>query len=205
MYPSCKEEILTKVETDRIKFEGILHVFPEKENIFRALELCPFEQVKVVIIGQDPYFNKGQANGLCFSVSQGMKVPPSLRNIFKELDDDIGIKRTNTDLSDWAENGVLLLNSVLTVREGTANSHKGWGWEEYTSNVINTLNESKQGIVFMLWGNYAKNVGKNISREKHLVLEANHPSPLSANRGGWFGCKHFSKASSYLGEHLFIE
>tara|TARA_B100001094_G_scaffold174247_1_gene168490 strand:- start:5215 stop:5829 length:615 start_codon:yes stop_codon:yes gene_type:complete len=204
MYPLCKEEILEKVQKDRIKFEGILDIFPEKENIFRALELCPFDQVKVVIIGQDPYFNKGQANGLCFSVSEGMKLPPSLRNIFKELEDDIGIKRSKTDLSDWAENGVLLMNSVLTVREGTANSHKGWGWEEYTSSVINALNESKEGLVFMLWGNYAKNVGKNISREKHLVLEANHPSPLSANRGGWFGCKHFSKASSYLGENLFI-
>ncbi len=173
-------------------------VFPPPAQVFRAFDLCPFDQVKVVILGQDPYHGPRQANGLCFAVSEGVQNPPSLQNIFKEISSDIG-RPTNGggDLTRWAMQGVLLLNATLTVLSGKAGSHQGKGWEEFTSKAVEVLSHEREGIVFMLWGNYAKEKGKIIDRTKHLVLEAAHPSPLSAHNG-FFGCKHFSKANEYL-------
>lgn len=177
-------------------------VYPAPKNIFRAFDLCPFDKVKVVILGQDPYHGAGQANGLCFAVSDGVAVPPSLQNIFKEIASDLGkpLVHTSGDLTRWAEQGVLLLNATLTVRAHNAGSHQGKGWEEFTDAVIRALSEQRAGLVFMLWGNYAKQKGAHIDRSKHLVLEAPHPSPFSAS-SGFFGCKHFSKANEYLISH----
>jgi uracil-DNA glycosylase len=177
-------------------------VYPLPKNIFRAFELCPFEKVKVVIIGQDPYHGPHQANGLCFAVSEGIRIPPSLKNIYKEISDDLGIplknlEKSGGDLSRWAMQGVLLLNATLTVSANTPGSHQSKGWEEFTDAVIKKLSESRSGIVFMLWGNYAKKKGAVIDRSKHLILEAQHPSPFSAY-SGFFGCRHFSKANEYL-------
>jgi len=173
-------------------------VFPPPKDIFRAFDLCPFDKVKVVILGQDPYHGAKQANGLCFAVHQGVAMPPSLKNIFKEIQADLGVAPfADGDLSRWAKQGVLLLNSTLTVRAGQPGSHQGNGWEEFTDTVVRELSEKKEHIVFMLWGNYAKNKGVSIDRTKHLVLEAAHPSPFSAY-SGFFGCKHFSKANEYL-------
>jgi len=175
-------------------------VFPPPAKIFRALDDCPFEKVKVVILGQDPYHGARQANGLCFSVDRGVATPPSLVNIFKEIEADIGGPVSHdTDLSRWAEQGVLLLNATLTVREGVAGSHQNKGWEEFTDAAVGALNEKRRGLVFMLWGNYARRKGSGIDRSRHLVLEAGHPSPLSAQR--FFGCRHFSKANAYLAAH----
>ena len=176
-------------------------VYPSYEHIFRAFELCPFDDVKVVILGQDPYHGKGQANGLSFAVGKGVALPPSLRNIFKEITADVGIEPLpNGDLSRWAAQGVLLLNATLTVRAGIAGSHQKKGWEQFTDAVIEVLSREREHIVFMLWGNYAKQKGGRIDRAKHCVLEAAHPSPLSAHHG-FFGCKHFSAANAYLQEH----
>ncbi|MEI6396761.1 MAG: uracil-DNA glycosylase [Candidatus Taylorbacteria bacterium] len=178
-------------------------VYPPPEDIFRAFDLCPFDNVKVVILGQDPYHGVNQANGLCFAVHEGMKLPPSLQNIFKEIKADLGINPiavADGDLSRWAKQGVLLLNATLTVRAGQPGSHQGNGWEEFTDTVVRELSEKKEHIVFILWGNYAKNKGAAIDRSKHLVLEAAHPSPFSAYNG-FFGCKHFSKANKYLKEN----
>lgn len=177
-------------------------VYPAPKNIFRAFDLCPFEQVKVVILGQDPYHGKGQANGLAFAVNQEETVPPSLKNIFKEIGSDLGkpLVHTGGDLSRWAKQGVLLLNATLTVRAGQAGSHQSRGWELFTDAVIKALSEEREHFVFMLWGNYAKAKGAHIDRSKHLVLEAAHPSPFSA-ASGFFGCRHFSKANAYLAEH----
>lgn len=177
-------------------------VYPAPKNIFRAFDLCPFEKVKVVILGQDPYHGVKQANGLCFAVNDGVPVPPSLQNIFKEIISDFGkpLVHTSGDLTRWAEQGVLLLNATLTVRAHNAGSHQGKGWEEFTDAVIRALSEERAGLVFMLWGNYAKQKGAHIDRTKHLVLEAPHPSPFSAF-SGFFGCKHFSKANEYLVAH----
>lgn len=173
--------------------------YPSKKDIFKALDACPFDKVNVVILGQDPYHGKGQAHGLSFSVPEGVVHPPSLINIFKELESDIGKPYPNSgNLLPWANQGVLLLNATLTVRAGQAGSHQKKGWEIFTDAIIDTLSAKKSGIVFMLWGNYAKQKGKRIDRSKDLVLEAGHPSPLSANRGLWFGNKHFSKANTYL-------
>jgi len=175
-------------------------VYPHPSNVFQAFNLCPFDKVKVVILGQDPYHGQGQANGLCFAVSEGIKNPPSLQNIFKEMKNDLGREVEKTgDLERWARQGVLLLNSTLTVRASVAGSHQGKGWEEFTDAVIKALSDKREGIVFMLWGNYAKNKGKDIDWSKHLVLEAAHPSPFSAYNG-FFGCKHFSQANEYLKE-----
>ncbi len=174
-------------------------IYPPGDQIFRALDATPFEQVKVVIIGQDPYHGPNQANGLCFSVNPGVPHPPSLVNIFKELETDLGIEYPKSgDLNPWAEQGVLLLNATLTVEKAQAGSHQRKGWENFTDAVIRELNEKREGLVFMLWGSYARNKGKNIDRRKHLVLESGHPSPLSANRGLWFGNRHFSKCNEYL-------
>ena len=177
---------------------GNCRIYPPGKQIFAAFDSCPFDKVKVVIIGQDPYHGPGQANGLCFSVSSGIKMPPSLVNIFKEVSADTGVPfPTNGDLGRWAEQGVLLLNSSLTVREGQPASHSGIGWEDFTDAVVEKLNNEKENLVFILWGSHAINKGNKIDRNKHLVLTSVHPSPLSANRG-FFGNHHFTKTTEYL-------
>ena len=173
-------------------------VFPKGKNIFRAFDKCPFDKLKVVIIGQDPYHGEGQANGLCFSVAEGMPFPPSLQNIFKEVQSDTGAPiPTSGELDRWAEQGVLLLNAVLTVRAHQAASHAGRGWEQFTDAVVRAIAERKQGVVYMLWGSYAQKKGAIANPRENLILKAVHPSPLSAYRG-FFGCKHFSAANDYL-------
>ncbi len=176
--------------------------YPPASEIFAAFNACPFEAVKVVIIGQDPYHGPGQANGLCFSVHDGVPQPPSLVNIFKEVETDTGkpIPKSG-DLMPWARQGILLLNATLTVRAGLAGSHQNKGWEIFTDAVIEQLSFRKEHLVFLLWGGYAKNKGSRIDGKKHLVLNAGHPSPLSANRGLWFGNRHFSKTNAYLKDH----
>tara|TARA_R100001369_G_scaffold20091_2_gene36892 strand:+ start:88485 stop:89153 length:669 start_codon:yes stop_codon:yes gene_type:complete len=174
--------------------------YPEIESIFQAFNKATFDKVKVVIIGQDPYHGEGQANGLSFSVNNGIANPPSLRNIFIELGSDLGrpYNKENGNLEKWANQGILLLNAVLTVRGGEAGSHQNKGWEKFTDAVIKKLSEEKENIVFLLWGGYAKKKGRKIDTAKHLVLTSGHPSPLSANRGYWFGNNHFSKTNKYL-------
>ena len=173
--------------------------FPPEKLIFNAFDLCPPEKTKVVILGQDPYHGLGQAHGLCFSVPQGIPHPPSLINIFKELEKDRQIPYPKSgDLSPWSKQGVLLLNATLTVRAHQAGSHQGKGWEKFTDRVIQILSDQFEDIVFLLWGNYAKQKLKLIDEQKHCVLTSGHPSPLSANRGFWFGNGHFSKANKYL-------
>ena len=175
-----------------------VRVFPEEKNVFNALELTPFESVKVVILGQDPYHGFGQAHGLSFSVKKGIPLPPSLRNIYKELQEDIGGNLpTEGDLSHWAKQGVLLLNTVLTVEEGNANSHKGMGWERLTNRLIESLNELHHPVIFILWGKPAQDKEKLITNSNHVILKAPHPSPLSAYRG-FFGSKPFSKVNDIL-------
>ena len=175
-----------------------VRVFPEEKNVFKALELTPFESVKVVILGQDPYHGFGQAHGLSFSVQKGIPLPPSLKNIYKELQEDIGGEfPTEGDLSHWAKQGVLLLNTVLTVEEGNANSHKGKGWERLTNRFIESLNELKHPVIFILWGKPAQNKEKLIINLNHIILKAPHPSPLSAYRG-FFGSKPFSRVNDIL-------
>lgn len=173
--------------------------YPPGSKIFAAFDSTPFDKVKAVIIGQDPYHEPGQAMGLCFSVPQGVQVPPSLVNIIKEINDDLGtqIPSTSGDLSGWAQQGVLLLNATLTVREHAAGSHQRHGWEEFTDAAISALNEHRKGIVFLLWGSYAISKRKLINPLHHCILTAPHPSPLSAYRG-FFGCRHFSRANAYL-------
>ncbi len=176
-------------------------VYPPPKDVFRAFDLCPFDKVKVVILGQDPYHGVKQANGLCFAVHEGVVLPPSLQNIFKEIESDLGMKPDRSgDLSRWAEQGVLLLNATLTVRAASPGSHQEKGWEEFTDAVIRNLSEEREHLVFILWGNYAKNKGAVIDRSKHLVLESAHPSPFSAYEG-FFGCRHFSQANKYLKKH----
>jgi uracil-DNA glycosylase len=173
-------------------------IYPGPKDIFRAFDLCPFDKVRVVIIGQDPYHGPKQANGLCFAVHEGIPLPPSLKNIFKEIESDLGIKpEPNGDLSRWAKQGVLLLNATLTVRVATPGSHQKKGWELFTDAAIKKLSDEREHLVFLLWGNYAKQKGAVIDRNKHLVLETAHPSPFSVHNG-FFGCKHFSKANEYL-------
>ncbi|WP_314348686.1 uracil-DNA glycosylase [Granulicatella elegans] len=175
-----------------------VRVFPEEKNVFNALELTPFESVKVVILGQDPYHGFGQAHGLSFSVQKGIPLPPSLKNIYKELQEDIGGEfPTEGDLSHWAKQGVLLLNTVLTVEEGNANSHKGKGWERLTNRLIESLNELKHPVIFILWGKPAQDKEKLIINPNHVILKAPHPSPLSAYRG-FFGSKPFSRVNGIL-------
>ncbi len=176
-------------------------IYPKLDDIFNAFKLCSLADVKVVIIGQDPYHGVGQAHGLSFSVRPGVKIPPSLKNIYKELESDIGVKTVEHGFLDsWAKQGVLLLNSVLTVQAGQANSHQKKGWEIFTDSIIKVLNEHGQSLVFLLWGSPAQKKGKNIDESKHLVLKSVHPSPLSAYRG-FFGCQHFSKTNKFLAEH----
>jgi uracil-DNA glycosylase len=174
--------------------------FPPKDLIFHAFQKCKLDDLKVVIIGQDPYHGEGEANGLCFSVNDGVKIPPSLKNIFAEINSDFDsiFLPTNGNLERWAEQGILLLNAGLTVRKDEANSHKHLKWNVFTDNLIHYISENYENVVFLLWGSFAQKKGLKINREKHLVLETGHPSPLSANRGFWFGNKHFSQANTYL-------
>lgn len=176
-------------------------VYPPGALIFNSFNLCPFDKVKVVIVGQDPYHGPGQAHGLCFSVREGVDFPPSLVNIFKEIESDLGQKPVRSgNLERWASQGVLLLNATLTVRAHSAGSHQKKGWEEFTDSVINILNRDKDNLVFFLWGAYAQKKCETIDRSRHLVLESVHPSPLSAPRG-FFGNRHFSRCNAYLAEH----
>ncbi|HRH24039.1 MAG TPA: uracil-DNA glycosylase [Candidatus Paceibacterota bacterium] len=204
--PSWKDAL--KEEFDKLYFAELASfvkeeytsttVYPSPKFIFRAFELCPFDAVKVVILGQDPYHGPGQANGLSFAVNEGMRAPPSLQNIFKEVESDTGKPSVGgTDLSRWAKQGVLLLNATLTVRARTAGSHQNRGWEQFTDAVIRALSEKREHLVFILWGNYAKQKGIHIDRTKHLVIESPHPSPFSAYNG-FFGSKPFSKTNDYL-------
>lgn len=208
--PSWKEALSEEFEKPYFKeltsfvrkeyLEG--KVYPQPKDLFRAFDLCPFDQVKVVILGQDPYHGLNQANGLSFAVHAGVRNPPSLQNIFKELESDLGqpLVHTDGDLSRWAKQGVLLLNATLTVRAGQAGSHQGQGWEEFTDAAIKALSEKREHLVFILWGNYARTKGAHIDRSKHCVIESPHPSPFSAHNG-FFGSKPFSKANAYLEEH----
>jgi uracil-DNA glycosylase len=172
-------------------------IYPPEALIFNAFEKCRFDEVKVVVIGQDPYHGEGQANGLCFSVNEGVKIPPSLKNIFKEIQTDVGkdIPKSG-NLERWAEQGVLLLNAILTVRASKAASHRNKGWEQFTDAVIRLISDEKEQVVFLLWGNYAQQKGKEVDNSKHLILKSAHPSPLSAKQ--FFGNKHFSQANQYL-------
>lgn len=176
-------------------------IYPAREDVFNALALTPFDDVKVVILGQDPYHGPDQAHGLCFSVQTGVTTPPSLKNIYKELAQDIDgfTIPVHGDLTCWARQGILLLNTVLTVEQGNAHSHAKWGWETLTDQVIQAVSDHKQGVVFLLWGSHAQKKGKNIDKSKHHVLTAPHPSPLSAHRG-FLGCRHFSKTNTLLRE-----
>ena len=175
-------------------------IYPAGKNIFRAFDACPFERTRLVILGQDPYHGPGQAHGMCFSVQDGMQTPPSLVNIFKEIQNDLGVVPPKSgNLERWANQGVLLLNATLTVQAHRAGSHQGKGWEEFTDAAIRVLAEQKENLVFMLWGSYAQKKGAFIDSRKHLVLKAPHPSPLSAHRG-FMGCGHFSKANRYFDE-----
>ncbi|MCE6987667.1 uracil-DNA glycosylase [Dyadobacter sp. CY323] len=176
-------------------------IFPPSKQIFNAFEYCHFPDCKVVIIGQDPYHGLGQAHGLCFSVNDGVRIPPSLVNIFKEVKDDLGTPiPASGNLERWAKQGVLLLNATLTVQAGTPGSHQNKGWERFTDAAIKRLSDEKENVVFMLWGKYAQDKGSIIDHKKHLILKAKHPSPMAANYGGWFGMHHFSQANAYLTE-----
>ena len=183
-----------------VKAEYSKHTcYPPGKDIFNAFEKCPFDQVKVVIIGQDPYHGAGQAHGLCFSVNDGIEHPPSLINIFKEIQQDLGSPYPQSgNLTHWAEQGVLLLNATLTVRAHQAGSHQNKGWEQFTDAVIKQISDKKKNVVFLLWGGFAKKKQVLIDKDKHFILMTGHPSPLSANRGYWFGNKHFSKTNSLL-------
>lgn len=201
------QEVL-QTEFDKPYFENLVGfvkqeyasntIFPPAGQIFNAFNTCPFNNVKVVILGQDPYHGPGQAHGLCFSVNDGIQFPPSLQNIFKEITSDLGIPAPKTgNLTRWAEQGVLLLNATLTVRASQAGSHQGKGWEEFTDAVIKTISEKAENVVFILWGSYAIKKKSLINASKHCILTAPHPSPLSSYRG-FFGCKHFSQTNTYL-------
>ena len=187
--------LLEKIELDY----NLGKVYPKKDEVFKALNLCSLSDVKVVIIGQDPYHGENQANGLAFSVNNNIKIPPSLQNIFKEIEDSlkINVNKNNGNLTRYASQGVLLLNSILTVKEKLPGSHRKLGWEKFTDKIIQILNKEKNGLIFMLWGEYAKNKGSILDKERHLVLETTHPSPFSAYKG-FLGCKHFLKANNYL-------
>jgi uracil-DNA glycosylase len=211
--PSWKKHLAAEFEkpyfgelTDFVK-EEYKHeaVYPPPKFIFRAFDLCPFDMVSVVILGQDPYIGPHQANGLSFAVNEGEPLPPSLQNIYKEIADEYGVPYAELaakggDLSRWARQGVLLLNATLTVRAHLSNSHAGKGWEHFTDAAVKALSDEREHLVFMLWGNYAKKKGAHIDRAKHLVLESAHPSPLSAH-AGFFGNGHFKKANDYLASH----
>ena len=192
-----QKEYYNKIK-DKVRYEyNHKTIFPPANKVFYALRMTPYKSVKIVILGQDPYHGVGEANGLCFSVNHGIKMPPSLNNIYKELYSDLGITRTDTDLTDWASQGVLLLNSVLTVEKDKPASHKFVGWEEFTDEIIMKLNDHDTPIVFILWGNFAKSKIKYITNPKHLIISSSHPSPFSVNYG-FFGSKPFSKTNEFL-------
>lgn len=200
-------DIILKDEYEKEYFKNLLNyineeynnktVYPLKENIFKALEYTDYNDIKVVILGQDPYHGEGEAQGLSFSIPNDIRITPSLRNIFKELKNDLNIERTNTDLSDWAKQGILLLNAILTVCKDTPLSHKDKGWEIFTDEIIKKINEREEPVVFILWGNYARSKKKLITNKKHYIIESAHPSPLSASRG-FFDSKPFSKTNNIL-------
>ena len=194
-----KDNFLNLVQEVDEEYQNYI-CFPPKDLIFSAFNHCALEDVKVVIIGQDPYHGEGEANGLSFSVNDGVKIPPSLRNIFRELTDDLGaiFMPTSGNLEAWAKQGVLLLNATLSVRKDSPNSHKHLAWSRFTDAVIEKLASEKQQLVFLLWGSFAQKKGNKINRNLHLVLESGHPSPMSANQGKWFGNKHFSQTNAYL-------
>ncbi|MFN3916956.1 MAG: uracil-DNA glycosylase [Flavobacteriales bacterium] len=193
-------DYFTELKNTLVNERRTYTIFPPGNEIFRAFDCTPFEKVKAIIIGQDPYHGKGQANGLCFAVKKDIKLPPSLKNIYKELEDDIGIKpTTHGDLTAWALSGVLMLNAVLTVRESSPGSHQNIGWERFTDSIIRKLSNEKENLVFILWGKFAQAKESLIDEKKHLILKAAHPSPFSAHNG-FFGCKHFSKTNSFLKE-----
>lgn len=207
IHASWKDELVAEFEkeyfknvTDFVANEYASHTcFPNEDDIFNAFDHCPFDEVKVVILGQDPYHGVGQANGLCFSVQDEIPMPPSLINIFKEIEADLGLPfPKNGNLERWASQGILLLNATLTVRAHEAGSHQRKGWETFTDAVISTLSRKRKNIIFLLWGGYAKKKGAKIDTSKHHVLTTGHPSPLSANRGYWFGNTHFSKTNELL-------
>lgn len=200
-------DIILKDEYEKEYFKNLLNyineeynnktVYPLKENIFKALEYTDYNDIKVVILGQDPYHGEGEAQGLSFSIPNDIKITPSLRNIFKELKNDLNIERTNTDLTDWAKQGILLLNAILTVCKDTPLSHKDKGWEIFTDEIIKKINEREEPVVFILWGNYARSKKKLITNKNHYIIESAHPSPLSASRG-FFDSKPFSKTNNIL-------
>lgn len=209
IHPSWKEHLSTEFQKDYFlnlvgfvkKAYSSQRCYPPKKQIFAAFDSCPFENLRVVIIGQDPYHGFGQANGLCFSVNDGVRFPPSLNNIFKEIEQDLAKPfPISGNLERWAKQGVLLLNATLTVQESLPGSHQNQGWEQFTDAVIDLVSAKKETIVFLLWGGFAKSKGKSVNRTKHLVLESGHPSPMSANKGHWFGNNHFSKTNAYLKE-----
>lgn len=202
-------KIRLKNEFEKPYFENLINFvkeayrstvcYPPGGLIFNAFDKCPFDKTRVVILGQDPYHGPRQANGLSFSVNDGVNFPPSLINIFKELNEDLGVPFPKSgNLERWAEQGVLLLNSTLTVQASSAGSHQNKGWEQFTDAIIRCINDEKEGVVFLLWGKYAQDKGKIIDTKKHFVLKSKHPSPMSANFGGWFGNKHFSQTNNYL-------
>ncbi len=210
IHPSWKKELADEFEkdyfknlTEFVKAEYSENTcYPKRSDIFSAFDHSTFSNTKVVILGQDPYHGVGQANGLSFSVNDGIQTPPSLQNIFKEIAEDLGKPVPNSgNLERWANQGVLLLNATLTVRAHQAGSHQKKGWEQFTDRVIEIISSEKENVVFLLWGGYAKKKGAKIDSSKHLILTSGHPSPLSANRGYWFGNKHFSKANEYLKEN----
>lgn len=207
IHPSWKQRLASEFEkpyftslAQFVKAEYATHTcYPKGSNIFAAFDFCPFDELKVVIIGQDPYHGPGQANGLCFSVNDGIEHPPSLVNIFKEIQTDLGLPYPKSgNLERWAKQGVLLLNATLTVRAHQAGSHQNKGWENFTDAVIRLVSEEKKGVVFMLWGGFAKQKATLIDARKHFILTSGHPSPLSANRGLWFGNRHFSQCNELL-------
>lgn len=208
--PAWKQALAAEFEADymaqlraflRAEKQAGKVIYPPGDDIFHAFDRTPFDQVKVVILGQDPYHGPGQAHGLCFSVRKGVKVPPSLVNIYKEIHRDLDLPiPAHGNLEHWAEQGVLLLNATLTVEQGNAGAHQGKGWEQFTDAAIRKLNDEREGLVFMLWGSYAQKKGAFIDAQRHLVLKAPHPSPLSAHRG-FIGCGHFSAANDYLQQH----
>lgn len=192
-----KKDYFVNIEKQLEKTNKI--IYPKKENIFRALKLTDYNDIKVVILGQDPYHGEDEANGLCFSVNKDVKIPPSLRNIFKELKEDLNIERDNTDLSDWALQGILLLNTILTVEKDKPFSHKNLGWNYFTDNIINKINQKKESVIFVLWGNAAREKKKLITNKNHIIIESAHPSPLSYTRG-FKNSKPFSKINKILKE-----
>jgi uracil-DNA glycosylase len=203
LYKEFQQDYFIRI-TDQLKIEkqSQVKIYPPGPMIFNAFNTTDFNEVKVVIIGQDPYHGPGQAHGLSFSVQAGIKPPPSLINIYKEIESDLGVKmpRDYGNLTHWAKQGVLLLNATLTVRANQPNSHAGIGWSQFTDAVIQKLNQEKEQLVFLLWGNFAKEKGAHIDQKKHLVLKAAHPSPFAADKG-FYGCRHFSKTNQYLIEH----